>query len=664
MKRFKRCAFIFLSLFLVSCNETSLSKSDKITVSLLDGDNYTIKSDSILELNKGDDASFEVIIDEGYNYDKNSNIGSYVDNIYTVNNIQMSMQLSFYVYPDGSYTINIVNDNKKGIVELSPNKSSYAENEEVIIKCTPNAGEKFISYSYNGYSHDYTKNHYKTTCVPFSYSSEHKLIMNENLNIYVNYFEDGNSLVKYDGNGGLDGDGNEIIEYDFLLPKGMYAPSSLQGSRYFYRRGYVLESWNSEKDGTGTRVSLGSQLSDELFSNDNLVMYAQWVKESDVNCFTFEENDDGYSIVSYDESKNTSDALVIPRLYKDKPITKLLSSAINTNKKTLVLSDNLMYLETNCIIGNALTKFVMFSSIKHFDDNALTIPLCDKCYINKNTYSINHEETARDLTRRVDILSHLDNGKKLFLFLGHSTLYQNHDLTPFVDKYGDEYNFHFFGATWGTSTLLMLDLARLVLRDDSYLFFQMHEGAVAASGSGYDTVARIDLNFDLFSRLSFNKYKGIFFKSFNACAELYTVDLFTPIFSSEVAISNDETGSFIQMSKDDYNVDNDNKGPNEVSISSGYCKRGYYSSIHDELMNMVTKNIIIAWTSYNKNGIKSYDSFTTFENVIKSDFSEFRFIDSIFDNIYEGQYFRKNDNSHLNLTGGLLRMSRWVNLIW
>ena len=252
----------------------------------------------------------------------------------------------------------------------------------------------------------------------------------------------------------------------------------------------------------------------------------------------------------------------------------------------------------------------------------------------------------------------------LFLFLGHSTLYQNHDLTPFVEKYGDEYNFHFFGATSGTSTLLMIDLARLVLHDDSYLFFQMHEGAVAASGSGYDTVARIDLNFDLFSRLSFNKYKGIFFKSFNACAELYTADLFTPIFSSEVAISNDETGSSIQMSKDDYNVDNDNKGPNEVAISSTYCKRGYYSSIHDELMNMITKNIIIAWTSYNKNGIRSYDSFTTFENVIKSDFSEFRFIDSIFDNIYEGQYFRKNDNSHLNLTGGSLRMSRWANLIW
>lgn len=664
MKCFKRCVFIFLSLLLSSCSDKSISKSDKIIVSLSEGDNYTIKSDSIIELNKGDDASFEVIIDDGYNYDKNANIGSYENNVYTVKNVQMSMQLSFYIYPDGNYTINIVNDNKKGIVELSPSKTSYEENEEVIIKCTPNAGEKFISYSYNGYSHDYTKNHYKTTCVPFSYSSQHTLIMNDNLNIYVNYYEEGNSLVKYDGNGGLDLDGNEIIEYDFLLPKGMYTPSTLQGSRYFSRQGYVLESWNSKRDGSGVRVSLGSQLTDELYAEEDLVMYAQWVKESNANCFTFKENDDGYSIASYDESKNDNEELVIPRFYNNKPVTNLLSSSIKTNKKTLILSDNLLYLESNSVQANSLTTLIMYSSIKHFDDNALNMPLCDKCYINKNTYSFNHEETKRDLTRRVDILSHLDNDKKLFLFLGHSTLYQNHDLTPFVEKYGDEFNFHFFGATSGTSTLLMIDLAKLVLDEDSYLFFQMHEGAVAASGSGYDTVARIDLNFDLFSRLSFSKYKSIFFQSFNACAELYTVNLFTPIFSSEVAISNDSTGSAIVMSEGDYNVDNDNRGPNDVSIYSGYCKPGYYSNIHDALINLPTKNLIMAWTSYNKNGIKSYDSFTSFENVIKSDFSEFKFIDSIFDNIYEGQYFRKNDNSHLNVSGGQLRMSRWANLIW
>lgn len=662
-KFFSKLVFAVLSCFcLASCSTSGIytNNDNTITVEVLPGEHFKINGDNVRQGKKGEDFYFNITVDEGYEFSPSKSDGTYKNNLFVVKNVQYSCSVVFSVIKAGDFLINIHNDELKGVVTITPDKQSFSLGEEITLECKENKDYKFISYSYNGPTHDYTRNGYIATNIPFTFSKKHKMIVEKDVDIYVNYYQSNSYLIKYYGNGGLADDEEETITADFFPSRDEYYPNTLQGSRYFKRDNYILESWNTKQDGSGTRVGLGSIAHISQDKSKVIELYAQWVEETNPECFTFSIEDNECSLTSYNEEKNQTTFLAIPSYYDGYPVSTIKTGSIVTNKKQLYLSNTIRFVETNAINGQYVESLLFFTSLKEFKTNAISIPHCKKCYINGESFSNNHEECVRDLTRRIeDITLSLDN-RKLFLMIGHSTLYQNHSLTPLIEKYSN-YNFQLFGATYGTSTKLMVELCKPLINEDDYVFFQLHEGAVAATGNGYDTFARIDLNYDIFLNVDFSHYFDIFYDSYNVCSNNYYVrDFESEVFSYETKSTTSIYGENTQMSQDDYNVPEDNKGPSNISIPSACIKSNYYSFIKERLDELNTQHKIMTWTSYNINAITAMDSFLAFESTIKNDFSEYTFIDSISENIYPGNYFRKNDNNHLNIDGGNARIERWA----
>ena len=78
--------------------------------------------------------------------------------------------------------------------------------------------------------------------------------------------------IRYLANGGsaLTGEGRDITRsYDVRVH---LRPNVSIGTDLFEREGYTLTSWNTEPDGSGQRVGLGSRMTVE----DSATLYAQW----------------------------------------------------------------------------------------------------------------------------------------------------------------------------------------------------------------------------------------------------------------------------------------------------------------------------------------------------------------------------------------------------
>lgn len=640
-------------------NNSGNNSSQYVTVSVENRPHMSINSANPLKLRRGEDAVFEIEIDKEYHFNDSKSEGTYIDGIYRVPNIQYSRTLNFNIKQNGEFTITIHNDNLKGKVSITPNEDTFVRGDEVTLSCSEIENNRFISYSYNAYSHN--SNSYVKVGVPFSYSSTTKIIVEDDLDIYVNYYDESYYLISYDGNGGTTTQGDSKIVADFKMPNYQFSPNSIQGSRYFFRDGYVLTSWNTKSDGSGIRVGLGSKIPTSCCNKLTSQLYAIWEKETNLDCFSFVDNDDGtLSLSGYNENLNPESSIVIPRKNGNKLIRSIKENAIKTCKNRIVIADTILSIEDNGVSSDVCDELVFFTSLKNITTNSIMCPSIEKMYVNAATYTGNHEANVRDLTRKYDYVDHLDKSKKKFLMIGHSTLFQNHDVSPIAEKYTD-YNIYKFGVTYGFPSDALIDLACSLLEKNDKVLYQFHEGASAKVGAGYDFLAYLDCNFDLFLKIDFIKYIKRFFGDYIKWRGLYTDDIRQPIFGYETNNEIDQYGNTVVMNKDDYDVSSENKGTSTITISSVYRKHGCYNHIMESLRNLPTKDVCIEWTTYNKNSINSMDSLHEFETIIREDFSFCIFLSSIDDNCLSGQYFRKNDNSHLNINGGNLRVSRWVN---
>ncbi|MBO7363800.1 MAG: InlB B-repeat-containing protein [Lachnospiraceae bacterium] len=108
--------------------------------------------------------------------------------------------------------------------------------------------------------------------------------------------------VTYDPNGGS-GTAHTVV-YDVSVRA---RPNTEQGGESgFYRDGYTLTSWNTEPDGSGVRIGLGSRVT----AGRTLTLYAQWARWTDPSLFTFEEDEGFFSVTGY--SGGDREMLVIP----------------------------------------------------------------------------------------------------------------------------------------------------------------------------------------------------------------------------------------------------------------------------------------------------------------------------------------------------------------
>lgn len=267
----------------------------------------------------------------------------------------------------------------------------------------------------------------------------------------------------------------------------------------FEREGYTLTGWNTQPDGSGTAVGLGSRTQPESY------LYAQWAKWNDAAEFTWSEGMGGVTITGWNGS---SPLLVIPAQLEGKTVVGIAAGAFTGAVCTqVVLPAGLRTVEPDAFAGAAVQCLTVFDSIQNMTDYAFSG--CEKLQtlhinaVSAPVYSGSYQSTWAD---KYDYLSSLQGQKKLVLFSGSSARF-GYD-SALLEEAFPEYKVVNMGVFAYTNALPQLDLIEDFLEEGDVLLLSpefdaakrqfcttnsMDEAFFALMEADYDSVARLDL---------------------------------------------------------------------------------------------------------------------------------------------------------------------------
>ena len=456
----KRVLIASTCIFLLSaCNGNVIPniKTNDCTVSLITDSHCQAVSDSIIKVERGNNAVFTLSFDDGYAFGESS-YGSFEagSNNLTVQNVQFSLNVYVTAYQDGDYKITILNDESKGDVVLNPVKAGYDLGDVVHVSVTPKNDNRFLCYSYSKY---YRGDYGDDGGNILSFDQDFAITISGNEQIAVNYFSDKSEyFIDYDLNGGETLGHNTVIPTDcFVSSKPDYGNfSTFNIASYAHREGFVFYGLNTKKDGTGIAIGSGSRVSLDMFDeHGKLTLFAMWKKETSEKDFDFKILEDNtVAITSFIGDKNIEE-LVIPELIAGLPVSTLCEGAfLNLDQlESIFLSTNVKCVEPNAFSGlSLLKKLYIFSDMTQISDESFNSETLESVFINKNSTAKTWDSAWRNLSGKCDKVASFDHNTPTVYFVGHSIIYQNHDLTPFIDKYGDKYRFYIFGGYAGISS--------------------------------------------------------------------------------------------------------------------------------------------------------------------------------------------------------------------
>ena len=313
--------------------------------------------------------------------------------------------------------------------------------------------------------------------------------------------------IRYHANGGYrkNGQGDTIV---FPMDSVHLRANTAQGSRYFARDGYVLLGWNTEPDGSGTQVGLGSRIEKQ----EDLNLYAQWAKESEATDFAWKIQQNEVHIVDY---LGSSRHCVVPEMINGMKVTRICADAFRDARiDTLVLPPSIFAVERQAFAGSSVGEIYLYDTLYNIYDESFAG--CDRLttlHINAATspvYSGSYYDAFAD---KYDWLLSIQHEKKIVLFSGSSARY-GYDSARLRQAF-PEYQVANMGVYAFTNALPQYELIRQL----------MQPGDILLSGPEFDTVATqfcvnnsldthfwamMESNYDAVARLDMGQYSGVF----------------------------------------------------------------------------------------------------------------------------------------------------------
>lgn len=653
--------FCFLALFfcfiLSSCTIPtfdSLNEQNEITISLIGDEHTHILSRNPVVISKGESATFKLNFDETYHFVSSSVTPQIENSIFTFSNLQYSQNIYVYSGMDGDFKLQVINDESKGHVSVIPEKDQYIDGEEVSISITSNPGFKFMCYTFG---HEYRNiDMYSPTGMPLSFEETYTFKISRDMVIYANYFENDLLLMRYFANGGKTIDGEEYFTVDYEIVEPFVNPVSIVGSYYLFRDGYTLISYNTKPDGSGVSVGIGSRAKYELSENGLIELYAIWSKWSDESNFDFVELEDGsFAISNYDGDDNI---VTIPDYHNGKPVTSILSSAFkNCHMSEAIFGPNIDVVEENAFIScPSLTTLYLYTGVKNI--SGLSFADCPLKTVHINRMSMATGSTSnlqRDLSYKIDKIENME--KQRLIFIGFSTITFNHDFMPFAEKYSDK-DIYVYGMIAGCNFYLQLLILSDKLSPNDKVVISPLETVLNPDTAG-GTLAFCKYCLDEISIIDYELVSSFLLNSVASSFSSFSEGYFCDVFNSEKQSPCDEFGA-IEWGPE--SSDENNYDPTTNFDFSNKMNDDWFNFLADvaSMLNMPNKNIFFTWSTYNQNSVTDLSEFYEYESYVRNALSDFSFFDSIIENIYPGNYFRKNDSIHLSTFGSKFRISRWL----
>ena len=313
--------------------------------------------------------------------------------------------------------------------------------------------------------------------------------------------------ISYQPNGG--GGEAVTVSYDISAHS---RPNTAIGTDLFLREGYTLTAWNTEPDGSGTRIGLGSRAT---VSEEGLILYAQWAKWTDEADFLYTA-DDNVTIIGY---TGQSPDLVIPERIAGKPVAAIASGAFTgVEAQTVVLPKTLQSIGDGAFTGCAMADLLLFDNISDFGDACF-----DGCENLQTLYINAIEAPYGTLYRResvyadkVDLLI-LAQGQPKLVFYGGCSMWYNLDGAEAARQFGDRYRVINMGLNGTVSSLVQMEIMENYLEAGDILLHTPELCSIQQlltyrnmSSSDDKLWCGLEYNYDLFALVDLRGVSGVF----------------------------------------------------------------------------------------------------------------------------------------------------------
>ncbi len=289
-------------------------------------------------------------------------------------------------------------------------------------------------------------------------------------------------------------------------------PNTDTGSDTFAREGHTLVCWNTEADGSGTRIGLGSRIT---VTGGQAELYAQWARWSDASRFSWSETESGVTITGYTGS---DDPLVIPETLDEKTVTAIAPGAFrDCPAETVILPKSLETLSPGAFQSCGLKTLVLFDNIASMaDDSFRDCHELQTLYINAIEapfgYLYRKESCYAD---KVDLLLAAQGEHKL-VFYGGCSMWYNLDGYQAQQAVGEEYRVINMGLNGTVNSAVQMQILEAFLEPGDVLFHtpelsSRHQLLTQVDMLDTDKTlwCGIENNYDLFSLVDMTTVGGV-----------------------------------------------------------------------------------------------------------------------------------------------------------
>lgn len=235
--------------------------------------------------------------------------------------------------------------------------------------------------------------------------------------------QQGDTVISYNSNGGTLRYATDQDEYSELYSLNHHLrPNTGIGTDLLQREGFTLTGWNTQPDGSGERVGLGSRVTIERGSE--MTLYAQWAAWTDADQFHFAPQEDG--TLTLTGCTGISPEIVVPERVGGKPVTAIGSGAFaDCPAQSITLPASVVTVEPEAFVNCTLRELTFFDSLLTISDASFVgCPSFSTVHINAiqpPRYAAADRYTT--YADKVDAVIASQGQKRIVLFGGSGTYY-------------------------------------------------------------------------------------------------------------------------------------------------------------------------------------------------------------------------------------------------
>ena len=543
----------FIPDFLLPEESDSYSEvRDTVTVSVLDGANYTVTSKNPIRVTKGADAKFNIDLDFGYSYVSSIEGATYENGVLTIpsvtkpTTVKMTLKVGDVVITPGhNWALGITNNATHHWYECNDKACSdklcyevhagglatYYE-KAVCDVCGVEYGETVPIPEFETVTVEATApaEGYKFLCwtvdVPLTEGGEIVSDKSEGTfeipfesKIVENYVDTGHHVVMYRCNGGKTTEGKDYYYHTFSN-KYYQMPNSIHQNGTFVRDGYSLVRYTENPDGSGEYVTLGGKL--EVGDTGLAELYLVWERHT-VNGleYAIKTDDDGRQYASVIDYNGASPTVTIPDVYKpygskkEYPVEHISAYAfsnvaveyVSIPKSVTVIEDNAFI---NCENFKTLT---VHDSLISVTDAAFSDCPISRIYLNSSRGPSTAGNPGMTVLKYERLRMAAKRGEKKILVISGSSSLHGLLAEEMEAAFGGEYRVINYGTNASANAFIYLYAFTKFFSEGDIIVHAPETMSGAQLGDATITPYTIryaECNLDIFSYVDMTHIKGFF----------------------------------------------------------------------------------------------------------------------------------------------------------